>query len=301
MVWYACASYTTSTRSYRSSHNALKYKKKNAILEKKIFCVWSNNAINIHHSSLYLKISPLLPSEFKWSFSFLGTTLHTTIYFGALCAVLICIMHMYFMYPIWRHLLCKEMNTNGSLFQVIKARFGNRTHQVFCLFAFFTNLIVMMSLTIAGTTVLNSLVKVRYCIWLISSPSSLFSNIFILTNTMPLRHKSTDCNILYLFTFKIGPKPRTGRHVTRNRHRRLHPHRRPWRHILRIVLQYCSYFYSDFNACSWSVLQSIQQSGESVWRTSTIIRSDFLLEGSQWKQRWKLFDFLFSRYNFLIN
>ena len=220
---------------------------------------------------------------------------------GALCAVLICIMHMYFMYPIWRHLLCKEMNTNGSLFQVIKARFGNRTHQVFCLFAFFTNLIVMMSLTIAGTTVLNSLVKVRYCIWLISSPSSLFSNIFILTNTMPLRHKSTDCNILYLFTFKIGPKPRTGRHVTRNRHRRLHPHRRPWRHILRIVLQYCSYFYSHFNACSWSVLQSIQQSGESVWRTSTIIRSDFLLEGSQWKQRWKLFDFLFSRYNCLIN
>ena len=32
MVWYACASYTTSIRSYRSSHNALKYKK-NAILE----------------------------------------------------------------------------------------------------------------------------------------------------------------------------------------------------------------------------------------------------------------------------
>ena len=51
-----------------------------------------------------------------------------------------------------------------TFLQVIKARFGNRTHQVFCLFAFFTNLIVMMSLTIAGTTVLNSLVKVRYCI-----------------------------------------------------------------------------------------------------------------------------------------
>lgn len=46
-----------------------------------------------------------------------------------------------------------------TFLQVIKARFGNRTHQVFCLFAFFTNLIVMMSLTIAGTTVLNSLVK----------------------------------------------------------------------------------------------------------------------------------------------
>ena len=45
--------------------------------------------------------------------------------------------------------------------QVIKARFGSRTHIVFCVFAFFTNLIVMMSLTIAGTTVLNSLVKVR--------------------------------------------------------------------------------------------------------------------------------------------
>merc|ERR1711936_1206588 len=46
-----------------------------------------------------------------------------------------------------------------TFLQVIKARFGKRTHQVFCLFAFFTNLIVMMSLTIAGTTVLNSLVK----------------------------------------------------------------------------------------------------------------------------------------------
>jgi len=43
--------------------------------------------------------------------------------------------------------------------QVIKARFGKRTHLVFCTFAFFTNLIVMMSLTIAGTAVLNSLVS----------------------------------------------------------------------------------------------------------------------------------------------
>jgi len=42
---------------------------------------------------------------------------------------------------------------------VIKARFGTRTHLVFCTFAFFTNLIVMMSLTVAGTAVLNSLVK----------------------------------------------------------------------------------------------------------------------------------------------
>jgi Na+/proline symporter len=46
-----------------------------------------------------------------------------------------------------------------DLFQVIKARFGKRTHLVFCTFAFFTNLIVMMSLTIAGTAVLNSLVS----------------------------------------------------------------------------------------------------------------------------------------------
>jgi Na+/proline symporter len=46
-----------------------------------------------------------------------------------------------------------------TFLQVIKARFGARTHIVFCVFAFFTNLIVMMSLTIAGTTVLNSLVK----------------------------------------------------------------------------------------------------------------------------------------------
>jgi len=46
-----------------------------------------------------------------------------------------------------------------TFLQVIKARFGSRTHLVFCTFAFFTNLIVMMSLTIAGTAVLNSLVK----------------------------------------------------------------------------------------------------------------------------------------------
>merc|ERR1711936_347806 len=46
-----------------------------------------------------------------------------------------------------------------TFLQVIKARFGARTHIVFCVFAFFTNLIVMMSLTIAGTAVLNALVK----------------------------------------------------------------------------------------------------------------------------------------------
>ena len=46
-----------------------------------------------------------------------------------------------------------------TFLQVIKARFGKGTHIVFCVFAFFTNLIVMMSLTIAGTAVLNSLVK----------------------------------------------------------------------------------------------------------------------------------------------
>merc|ERR1719189_735617 len=44
------------------------------------------------------------------------------------------------------------------MLQVIKARFGKGTHLVFCTFAFLTNLIVMMSLTIAGTAVLNSLV-----------------------------------------------------------------------------------------------------------------------------------------------
>merc|ERR1711988_1447342 len=46
-----------------------------------------------------------------------------------------------------------------TFLQVIKARFGARTHIVFCIFAFFTNVIVMMSLTVAGTTVLNALVK----------------------------------------------------------------------------------------------------------------------------------------------
>lgn len=53
--------------------------------------------------------------------------------------------------------------------QVIKARFGSRTHIVFCVFAFFTNLIVMMSLTIAGTTVLNSLVKVYLLVLILGS------------------------------------------------------------------------------------------------------------------------------------
>merc|ERR1719266_2530033 len=46
-----------------------------------------------------------------------------------------------------------------TFLQVIKARSGKRTHLVFCTFAFFTNLIVMMSLTVAGTAVLNALVK----------------------------------------------------------------------------------------------------------------------------------------------
>jgi len=45
-----------------------------------------------------------------------------------------------------------------TFLQVIKARFGKGTHLVFCTFAFLTNLIVMASLTIAGTAVLNSLV-----------------------------------------------------------------------------------------------------------------------------------------------
>ena len=50
-----------------------------------------------------------------------------------------------------RSLFPHSLNLN----QVIKARFGARTHLVFCTFAFFTNLIVMMSLTVAGTAVLN--------------------------------------------------------------------------------------------------------------------------------------------------
>ena len=50
-----------------------------------------------------------------------------------------------------RSLVIVSLNPN----QVIKARFGARTHLVFCTFAFFTNLIVMMSLTVAGTAVLN--------------------------------------------------------------------------------------------------------------------------------------------------
>jgi len=45
-----------------------------------------------------------------------------------------------------------------TFLQVIKARFGKKTHLVFCTFAFLTNLVVMMSLLIAGTAVLNSLV-----------------------------------------------------------------------------------------------------------------------------------------------
>ena len=56
--------------------------------------------------------------------------------------------------------MLKMMAPGAKTFlQVIKARFGSRTHLVFCVFAFFTNLIIMMSLTIAGTAVLNSLVK----------------------------------------------------------------------------------------------------------------------------------------------
>ena len=46
-----------------------------------------------------------------------------------------------------------------TFLQVIKARFGKRTHIVFCVFAFFTNIIIMCSLTVAGTAVLNALVE----------------------------------------------------------------------------------------------------------------------------------------------
>ena len=46
-----------------------------------------------------------------------------------------------------------------TFLQVAKARFGKKTHLVFCTFAFLTNVIVMMNLTVAGTAVLNSLVS----------------------------------------------------------------------------------------------------------------------------------------------
>ena len=50
-------------------------------------------------------------------------------------------------------------NEEINFMQVIKARFGRNTHLVFCCFAFFTNIIVMMSLLMGGTAVLNSLVQ----------------------------------------------------------------------------------------------------------------------------------------------
>ena len=42
-----------------------------------------------------------------------------------------------------------------TFLQVIKARFGKNTHLVFCTFAFFTNVIVMINLMVAGVAVLN--------------------------------------------------------------------------------------------------------------------------------------------------
>ena len=46
-----------------------------------------------------------------------------------------------------------------TFLQVIKARFGKQTHITFCVFAFLTNIIIMCSLTVAGTTVLDAMVK----------------------------------------------------------------------------------------------------------------------------------------------
>ena len=46
-----------------------------------------------------------------------------------------------------------------TFLQVIKARFGSRTHIIFCVFAMFTNLVVTTMLTIGGAAVLNSLIK----------------------------------------------------------------------------------------------------------------------------------------------
>lgn len=46
-----------------------------------------------------------------------------------------------------------------DVFQVVRARFGKATHIVFCVFAGFTNFVVMSSLLLAGTAVLTSLVQ----------------------------------------------------------------------------------------------------------------------------------------------
>jgi Na+/proline symporter len=45
-----------------------------------------------------------------------------------------------------------------TFLQVMKARYGKTTHIVFCMFAFFTNLIVTLSLLLGGVAVLTSLV-----------------------------------------------------------------------------------------------------------------------------------------------
>lgn len=59
--------------------------------------------------------------------------------------------------------------------QVIKARFGKSTHIVYCCFAIFTNLVVMLMLMLAGTAVLTSLVQVLSYIFKQSFPLSLKS------------------------------------------------------------------------------------------------------------------------------
>ena len=46
-----------------------------------------------------------------------------------------------------------------TFLQVIRARFGKKTHVVFCCFAFFTNLVVTLMLMLGGTAVLTSLVQ----------------------------------------------------------------------------------------------------------------------------------------------
>ena len=55
-------------------------------------------------------------------------------------------------------ILLKTRPHGAKIFlQMIKTRLGKNIHLVFSTFAFFTNMIIMMSLTIAGTAALNSL------------------------------------------------------------------------------------------------------------------------------------------------
>merc|ERR1719295_326906 len=54
-----------------------------------------------------------------------------------------------------------KLNAPGAktFFQVIKARFGSRTHIIVLIFGLFTNIIVTLSLLLGGTAVLTGLVQ----------------------------------------------------------------------------------------------------------------------------------------------